>query len=264
MTRIFTHTVAALAISAFCVSLVSGQSSSLFVTNAQEAATPTAVASTDAVASPTPVAAQGVVGTTNDNVRGVENRLSPAIAQVSLTAVKLPEPRAFSVQDLVTIVVRESTEADSDSTLDTSKKTKTDAGITAFPNLNLEQLLAFQLAGGALTNPPRVKTDSTQNFKGEGDYKRRDTFTTRITARIIDVKPNGTLVLEARKHIKSDKESLEMVLTGTCRKEDVTADNTLLSTQIYDLRLDKKHTGEVRGATKKGVITKALELLFNF
>ncbi len=259
MTSRLVNTLAASAAVLFFASLTGAQSSSLFVNSAEEAA-----ASPTSATSSAPVAPAAAATFDSENARGVENRLSPAIAQVSLTAVNVPEPRAFSVQDLVTIIVRESTEADSDASLDTSKSTKTDAGITAFPNLGLDELIQFHLAGGPLTNPPRVKVDSNQDFKGEGEYTRRDTFTTRITARIIDIKPNGTMVLEARKHINSDKESLEMVLTGTCRKEDINADNTLLSTQIYDLRLDKKHTGEVRGASKKGVITKALELLFNF
>ena len=60
------------------------------------------------------------------------------------------------------------------------------------------------------------------------------------------------------------KERVNVVLTGTCRKDDVTIDNTILSTQIYDLRLIKEHAGEIRNATKKGLITKFFDALFNF
>jgi flagellar basal body L-ring protein FlgH len=72
------------------------------------------------------------------------------------------------------------------------------------------------------------------------------------------------LSLEARKFIKNDKEALTIKLTGYCRAEDVSADNTVLSTQMFDLRVIKEHEGELRKATKKGILTKALDLLFNF
>ena len=62
----------------------------------------------------------------------------------------------------------------------------------------------------------------------------------------------------------SDQETLELVLTGTCRKEDVRSDNTVLSTQLYDLHLVKKHTGDVRRATRKGLLGRILETIFSF
>jgi len=80
----------------------------------------------------------------------------------------------------------------------------------------------------------------------------------------MDVKPNGTLSLEARTQVKNDDEDMTITVTGYCRAEDVAADNTVLSTQMYDLRVNKQHAGEVRKASKKGVITKVLEFLFNF
>jgi flagellar L-ring protein precursor FlgH len=81
---------------------------------------------------------------------------------------------------------------------------------------------------------------------------------------VVDVKPNGTLALEARKHIENDDEKLTISLTGFCRPEDVAADNTVLSTQMFDLRVNKQHQGEVRNAQKKGLLTKLLDFVFNF
>lgn len=196
---------------------------------------------------------------------GIPNRLSVALAETSLTAVRLPDPRQFAVHDLVTIIVRESIEADASASLETNKEITVDGILKQFPNLDPIQLLQFNLDRGDLDgNQPEVSLEYKNEFEGDGDYARSDTFTTRLTSRIIDIKPNGTLVLEARKFIRTDKESVNVVLTGTCRKDDVSANNTVLSTQIYDMRLIKEHTGELRKATKKGLITRAFELIFNF
>ena len=196
---------------------------------------------------------------------GVMDRLSPHVAKMSIVAVRAPEPRLFSVHDLITVIVRESIENESESEIETEKDMSLNGNITAFPNLKLTDLVNFQLEPSQFEEgSPQLNISLNKDFEGEGEYGRKDTFTTRLTARIIDIKPNGTLILEARKLIQSDKERVHLVLTGTCRKEDVTVDNTILSTQIYDLRLIKEHAGEVKDATKKGLITKFFDLLFNF
>ena len=196
---------------------------------------------------------------------GVADRLSPQVSRMSLTAVRPPQPRQFSTHDLITIIVRESIENESESELETEKDFSLNGVISAFPDLRLKDLADFQLGQSTLNDGnPEVNITLNRSFEGEGEYERKDTFTTRITARVIDIKPNGSLVLEARKFIQSDKESVNIIMTGTCRKEDVTPDNTILSTQIYDLRLEKQHDGELRKAVRKGLLTKLFEFIFSF
>ncbi len=198
------------------------------------------------------------------DVAGQIRYLNPAIAAVSYTAVALPEPRQFAVNDLVAIIIQESVSNSSDQSLETSKETTIEGEISDFPRLSLSDLIQLQLRASGNANPPKVGLEFTKEFEGEGATSRKDTYSGRMQARIIDVKPNGTLVLEARKYLKSDKEMLEMILTGTCRAEDITAANTIQSSELYDLRLIKNHDGELRKATKKGLFTKLFEFLFNF
>ena len=195
---------------------------------------------------------------------GKPSPLSQEVAKVSYTAVSLPPPRKFAKHDLVTIIVRESAEADVSATMETEKGTSVKGEIKAFPRLAWSDLIDAQLRDNVITDPPSVDVGFKRDYEGSGDYKTEDTVTTRITARIIDVKPNGTLVLEARKFQKVDKETLEITITGTCRKEDIRSDNTVLSTQLYDLNLEKKHTGAIRRSTRKGLLTRILETVFNF
>ena len=190
-----------------------------------------------------------------------------AIAEVSVMAVQKPEPskpRKFSVNDLVTIIIREFTKADSTAELETEKRVTYESEISDFPNLQLDDLLRFQLQASKNDNPPKLSLSYRGKFDGEGDYKREDSITGRMTGTIIDVKPNGNIVLEARKYIEQDDETLNIIVTGICRSDDVTIDNTILSTQLFDLRLRKYHKGELRNTTKKGLITKLFDLIFDF
>jgi flagellar L-ring protein precursor FlgH len=193
------------------------------------------------------------------------HELSPAIRQMSAVAVDVPKPRSFAVNDLVTIIIRESTETEFEATLETEKSSEHSAEIAELPRLTLGDLADLQLRQNDFENgTPQLDVTSDRSFEGEGDYSRSEEMTGRLTARVADVKPNGTLALEAKKFVKSDGESLNITLTGTCRAEDVTADNTVLSTEIYNLHLNKTHEGELEDATEKGLFTKILDFVFNF
>ncbi|MFP4143728.1 MAG: flagellar basal body L-ring protein FlgH [Phycisphaeraceae bacterium] len=224
-----------------------GQSSSLYLRGADDAPRP----------------AHQAPRTTS---RPVEtSQLSAAIAESSFMAVPVPEPRQFAVQDLVTIIIREAGEADFEATLETEKESGYDGEISDFPNLELRDLLNLQLEPSDMDEGnPKLGVDFNREFAGDGEYRRRESITGRVTARVVDVKPNGNLVLEARRVMTSDEEELEVVLTGTCRAEDVSVDNTVLSSEMYDLQLSRQHAGDLRKSTKKGIFTRVLDAIFNF
>lgn len=187
---------------------------------------------------------------------------SVLLAEQSLVASGPEIPRQYGLHDLITIIIREATSTDFTASLDTYKEVEFQGQMASIPDL--EKLIKFQLGNMEQEEPIRLDLDYSNEFEGEGKYKRSETITGRITARIIDIKPNGLLVLEARKRIRSDKERLNLVLSGTCRSKDVDASNTILSTLLYDLNVVKEHSGELSRSTKKGWLTQALETLFNF
>jgi flagellar L-ring protein precursor FlgH len=184
------------------------------------------------------------------------------IDNVSFFSVPAPEPRVIKKHDQVTIIIREESEFKSEGTTETKKSADLDARIDEFIKLNLANW-AIE-GGGEGDNPPSIKMSGKRNFKGEGTVDRQDSLTARVTAEVIDVKPNGTLVLQGRKRITTDDEYQQFLITGIARAEDVTADNTVLSTQLADFNLRKTHKGNVRNATKKGFIPKLLDVINPF
>lgn len=181
---------------------------------------------------------------------------------VSMLYVDVPEPRKFAVHDQVTIIIDETSSAESKQSLDTKKDYDLSAALNDFPDLM--QLLELRLAQGDRSGLASLDLNSKQKFKGEGQSKRSDRFVARITAEIIDVKPNGTLVLEARKSVAQGKELKTIVLSGSCRQEDVTDANTVTSSQLANLNIVQQTEGEVDKASKKGLIPRILETIFNF
>jgi flagellar L-ring protein precursor FlgH len=184
------------------------------------------------------------------------------INNVSFFAVPEPEPRVLKKHDLVTIIVREESESSSEATTDLKKDAAFEAKLEEWIKLAIHNL---EIEGGAIgPNPPSVKMSGSRDFKGEATVDRTDSLLLRVTAEVIDVKPNGTLVLQARQRIKTDEEVQEFTLSGICRAEDVTPDNTILSTQLFDKEVTKTHKGAVKDTTQRGWIPKLLDVINPF
>ncbi len=181
---------------------------------------------------------------------------------MSLFAVRPPEPKQFQRHDLITIIVNESSTQESEQTLETSKET--DASATLGATLSIEQLLDLRLENSSISDLELLRYAAQREFEGEGEYERTDRITDRLTATVIDVKPNGVLVLEARRFTASDEETKTFVLSGHCRTEDVTEQNTIQSNQLADLKLEVSHEGNVREAASKGPLTRFMEWLLPF
>jgi flagellar L-ring protein precursor FlgH len=182
-------------------------------------------------------------------------------SQVSFFAVPEAQPKTLKVHDLVQIIVQEQSAITSKATNNISRDSELDAKVNNFVKLDLSKL---KLQGLQPSITPEVNLSGIRSFQGQGDIERSDSFTARITAEVVDVKPNGTCVLQARKRIKTDEEEQQFILTGTCRVEDITADDTVTSTQLYDLELQKNHKGDVRQATKRGTLGKLLDVINPF
>jgi len=213
---------------------------------------------------------QPAIGTLVQNNGGslaraeLTNQPTPTTAgqfTVSYFAVPEPQPRLIHKHDLITIVIREDSNFSSNGETNTQHSSDFDAAISDFIKFHPSR---FAIQAFAPNNPLELKANSSRDAAGQATVDRTDTFTARITANVVDVKPNGTLVLEASKDIKTDEEEQLFTLVGTCRVDDVTADNTVLSNQMSDLKLIKKHTGAVRDATERGFIPRLLDSLNPF
>ncbi len=188
-----------------------------------------------------------------------EPPVNPVLQSTSLIAVDLPKPKKLAVHDLVTVIIREDKRFTSDAKLETEKEIKLDAALKQWFRLDPEDRLVpqnFERAGA-----PGAQFDLKHQYDGNGKFNRQDSLVTRIQTRVIDVKPNGNLVLEARKEIVVEGESQAVTLTGECRAMDVTAQNSVLSTQIADLRIRVDGGGATHDASRRGWLKKAWDLI---
>lgn len=186
------------------------------------------------------------------------NTANPVLLQHSLIAVEPPQPQEIRVNDLVTIIIREDKRSQTDSRLQSDKKWDLTGELAKWLRLDGEHNMIPQ---NFTQGTPGVDLTVDSKYSGQGRVDRRDTLILRITATVIDVKPNGNLALEAKKTIKTDDETQVITLTGVCRSADVTPQNTVLSTQIADAEIMVEHTGAARDASRRGWLMKMFDFL---
>jgi flagellar L-ring protein FlgH len=163
--------------------------------------------------------------------------------------------RARAINDLVTIRVVESIEGtgNADSALD--KNSKAAAGVS--------QMFGAEKALPSAIDPTNlVGASSGTQFKGSGATSRSGTLSATITARVMEVLPNGDLVLEGAREIDINGDRQMVVLTGVARPRDVSDQNVVLSPAIGQLRIRYFGRGLMKDNLKPGWLVRVLNKVF--
>jgi flagellar L-ring protein precursor FlgH len=165
------------------------------------------------------------------------------------------DPRARHLNDLVTIQVVESIVASgsADSTL-----SKESSGSASVSNLfGLETKLPDWIDPTNLVN-----TNSGTDFKGGGATSRSGELMATMTARVVEVLPNGDLVLEGAREIDINGDRQIVVLTGVVRPTDVDRNNVVRSTEIGQFRVRYFGRGLIKDNLKPGWLIRVLNKIF--
>ena len=169
------------------------------------------------------------------------------------------DKRARAVGDIVTILVQENNTASKDNSTKTAKSSSVDASIAKF--------LYSPAASGLLTkggNFPALNLSAKQDFDGGGKISNSEKITSKIAVRVVDVLPNGNLVLEGRRSTAFAGETQEAVLRGVVRTEDIAPNNTLYSYNIADATIKYVSSGTIADNQRKGWFTRVWEKVTPF
>jgi flagellar L-ring protein FlgH len=174
------------------------------------------------------------------------------------------DKRAKGVGDIVTVVIAESTSVSQLQELKTSKESKP-GGPNIVTNLlgQFIQAIPATVLGKKVEqftdekdlprlNTPSLKTAGTTEYKGGGELTTRLTVNNRTAVTVVDVLPNGNMVIEGVKVIRVGKETQFASLRGIIRTVDVQKDNTVLSTNIADAQVEFVNEGTLTEAQRKG------------
>ena len=103
---------------------------------------------------------------------------------------------------------------------------------------------------------PGVAGSLNSQNRSQSDLELRDTLSFRMAAEIVDIQPNGNLVIEGHQTIRNNEEQWRISLTGVVRRESIQPDRSVSSDSIYDFKVDKEEVGQVRDGYARGWFTK--------
>ena len=171
-----------------------------------------------------------------------------SVDRVSWTHQPAPRVRTYRKNDVVTIRVDEVTRLQAQGNSQTRRTTLYEAVLTDWITLS-----DFRLRPDPADNgEPTIGTESTNNFRAQSSLATNESLAFNIAATVVDIRPNGLLVLEARKQIRMNDNLWETSLTGICRSQDIAPDNVILSKDLIDLEIHRDDQGQVRDGYKRG------------
>jgi flagellar L-ring protein precursor FlgH len=106
---------------------------------------------------------------------------------------------------------------------------------------------------------PTLDLASSGEWNAGGRTANKLTVSNRTAVTVVDVLPNGNLVVEGAKIIRTGVEDQYAYMRGVVRPVDIEADNTILSTKIADAQVEFIPAGELTEAQKKGWLLRAWE-----
>jgi flagellar L-ring protein precursor FlgH len=149
--------------------------------------------------------------------------------------------RSMRPNDLIQVVVSESLAASTDGTVKNQRASAAASSISS--------LIGVLKTSNALQN--LLNQTSSNSLNAQGASTTNSSLTTTFGGQVIDVLPNGMLVIEAARQVEFSQQTQTIVLRGLVRPEDISQQNQVMSTAISSLELEVKGKGIVNDYTRR-------------
>ncbi|MDR3231987.1 MAG: flagellar basal body L-ring protein FlgH [Synergistaceae bacterium] len=148
--------------------------------------------------------------------------------------------------DIVTVLVDEKTDTQDKATTDLKKSASNSVSNGA----------------GILKFIRNLSLTSQNDAKGDSSIKRNHYGRTTLSCVVTEVLPNGNLVIEGTRDVRTSEETLQLQLVGVIRPQDVDSNNQIRSNMIANAELAIKGRGALSRTQKPGIITQVLQAVF--
>ncbi|RKX34993.1 MAG: flagellar basal body L-ring protein FlgH [Verrucomicrobia bacterium] len=167
--------------------------------------------------------------------------------------------RAQNIGDILTVVVQETASAQSSRRTKTDKSAKTKASIDKF--LYSPDGSDFLTKNGVM---PSLDLGGSTDFTGGGQITNSQSISGQAAVTVIDLLPNGNLVIEGSRLVSFSGEKQYAILRGVVRPQDIQNGNIVLSSSIADARVEFISQGAISVTQKKGWWTRFYDAINPF
>lgn len=171
------------------------------------------------------------------------------------------DKRARRVGDIVLVKIVETSSGTKKAETITERESTVTGGISSL--FGIEQWYSNK---NPYFNPSSTSLDATltNDFEVTGETKRNSSVTATISARVVDVTIDGNLVVRGYREVRVNNETQHIILSGIIRSQDISSDNSVLSSNIADARIEYSGTGTLGDKQQPGWLASILDVIWPF
>lgn len=170
-----------------------------------------------------------------------EQAVNGSIYQSAYSRPLFEDRKARFVGDIITVKITENTSASTTSNAKVDRSDKASASISNMSRLPGKSMLGLGL-----------DANSTSNFEGKGNAGNNNVFTGNITTTVVEVLPNGNLLVSGEKQLAIGTQTEYIRVSGVVNPSFVDSSNTVESAKVADARIEYKSTGFISEAEAMG------------
>lgn len=163
--------------------------------------------------------------------------------------------RNYQVGDVITVLLNESTQAARTQNGTVTRESSNDMIPKGLQNYGANVggwMNGINMLGGKVSN------------KGTGAADQQASLSGSVAVSVVEVMPNGNLVLRGEKQLALTEGSEVIQVAGIIRPDDVAPNNTVQSRRLANAQIAYRGTGDLANATKAGWGTSALLKIWPF
>lgn len=158
------------------------------------------------------------------------------------------DQRASRVGDIVTALIEIQQSESMSMNPEINRETKN--GLTIGSMMGLENLTNRWFHNGTgddkkTKNPNWIDFTSKPELKSKAKYNVSDSMQFKMACYVVQMLPNGNMVVQGRQEIRLVNEVREVILKGIIRREDISSNNTVHSDKIAEMRISYGGRGEL-------------------
>ena len=169
-----------------------------------------------------------------------------SIYQAGYARPLFEDRRARFIGDTITINLVENSQAAKKSSSSADRTSSMNVAIPTVAGLPVKTLQGMSLSA----------SDATK-FSGDGASAALNTFTGTVTVTVIEVLPNGNLLVSGEKQLSLNNGGDEFIrFSGVVNPTMITTSNTVQSVQVADARIEYKQNGYIDSAQTMGWLSR--------
>ncbi len=160
--------------------------------------------------------------------------------------------RARGVGDLVSIVIDEAPNMVDTGAYNTQKSSSLAENFTNAINIIFKTKLKGALNG----------TDGTLDVQGQTQLSRSLTLSDVVVAQVVQVLPNGNLLVQGKKSLVNQNERLDLIISGIVDPKWINQSGEIYSSQVANLQFAMNGAGTVSRGQNEGILNRTIRTIF--